>query len=302
VLPPEAVRRARRGPASGPESRLRERLDAYIQRSLPKTEVRRALREYFGDRMDLDEKTLEFDPETVDAEWPAFLDWLLYDFRISEGQTPMTRFLAERGHSLPADERAILEEWQDTTVGLLEVMDLDPGKSLTLRDVFTGESFQVREVRGSLSAARWDLLSNRVIRVKGEKQLAGPGTLFRPSDRDGLVQHITAQYKAFQRERPDASWRDFFRAKPLIFHRYAEELTRNYRPPALYTAEGHPVVLGRLRYAVRDHSRLLAALSAAPDIEETTQPDDPPGTRQYAWLRTGQPSATSRRFPDPKAG
>ncbi|MBI3120668.1 MAG: SEC-C domain-containing protein [candidate division NC10 bacterium] len=287
---------------SGPESRLRERLDSFIERSLPRTEIHRAMREYFGERMDLDERTLEFHPETVDAEWPAFLDWLLYDFRLSGGQTPLAKFLADRGHSLPADERAILEEWQDSVIGLLEVADLDPGKSLTLRDVFTGETFQVREVRGSLSAARWDLLSNRVIRVQGERQLAGAGILFRPSDREGLVQHVTARYDAFRREHPDASWRDFFRAQPLIFRGYAEQLARDFSPPALHTAEGHPVVLGRLRYAVRDHGRLLAALSAAPDFEDTTQPDDPAGTRQFAWLRTGPAERYVTEAPRPEDG
>lgn len=287
---------------SGPESRLQERLDTYIERSLPKTEVRRAMREYFGGRMDLDERTLEFDPDTVDAEWPAFLDWLLHDFRLSGGQTPLARFLAERGHSLPAEERAILEERQDTAVALLEVVDLDPGKSLTLRDVFGGETIQVREVRGSLSAARWDLLSNRVIRVQGERQLAGAGILFHASDREGLVQHVTAKYETFRRGHPDASWRDFFRAESLIFHRYAEQLARDYRPPALYTTEGHPVVLGRLQYVVRDHRRLLVALSAARDFEDATQSDDPPGTHQYAWLRTGPAERHVTEVPRPEGG
>ncbi len=287
---------------SGPESRLRERLDSFIERSLPRTEIHRAMREYFGERMDLDERTLEFHPETVDAEWPAFLDWLLYDFRLSGGQTPLAKFLADRGHSLPADERAILEEWQDSAIGLLEVADMDPGKSLTLRDVFTGETFQTQEVRGSLSAARWDLLSNRIIRVRGERQLAGAGILFRPSDREGLVQHVTARYEAFRREHPDASWRDFFRAESLIFRGYAEQLARDFRPPALHTAEGHPVVLGRLRYAVRDHGRLLVALSAAPDFEDTTQPDDPTGTHQFTWLRTGPAERYVTEAPLPAEG
>ncbi len=287
---------------SGPESRLQERLDAYIERSLPKAEVHRAMREYFGERMDLDERTLEFDSETVDAEWPAFLDWLLHDFRLSDGQTPIARFLGERGHSLPTEEHAMLEGRQDTAVGLLEVVDLEPGKSLTLRDVFSGETFQVREVRGSLSAARWDLLSNRLIRVRGERQLAGAGILFHASDREGLVQHVTARYEAFRRGNPDASWRDFFRAESLIFRRYAEQLARDYRPPALHTVEGHPVVLGRLRYAVRDHKRLLTALSAAPDFEDTTQADDPPGTRQYAWLRTGPAERHVTEVPRPEGG
>jgi tetratricopeptide (TPR) repeat protein len=287
---------------SGPDGRLRERLVEYVTRSLPRADTDRALQEFFEGRFDLPDRRLEMVETEAQADFGAYLEWLIHDFRLSTGQTPITRFLAERGQGLPAEERAILEEWQDAVVGLHEVIDLEPGKSLTLRDVFTGETFQVREVRGSLSAARWDLLSNRVIRVQGERQLSGSVTAFNAPDREKLVQHVSERYDAYRRQRPDASWRDFFRAEPLIFRRYAEQMIRDYRPPALHTPEGHPVMLGRLRYEIRDLSPLLAALSTAPDFEETTEPDDAEGTRHFAWLRTGPAKRWVKEGPRPEHG
>ncbi len=287
---------------SGPDDRLRERLVEYVTRSLPQADVDRALQEFFEGRFELPDRRLQMVEPEAEADFGAFLEWLIHDFRLSTGQTPIARFLAERGRSLPAEERAILEEWQDAVVGLHEVIDLEPGKSMTLRDVFTGEMFQVREVRGSLSAARWDLLSNRVIRVQGERQLSGSVTAFHAADREGLVWHVSERYDAYRRQCPDASWRDFFRAEPLIFRRYAERMVRDYRPPALHTEEGHPVMLGRLRYEIRDLSRLLAALSTAADFEETTERDDPAGTRQFAWLRTGPAKQWVKEGPRPEHG
>jgi|GEM_PF-967337 len=287
---------------SGPDGRLRERLVEYVTRSLPQADVDRALQEFFEGRFDPAHRRLEMDETEGEADFGAYLEWLIHDFRLATGQTPIARFLAERGHSLPAQERAILEEWQDAVVGLHEVIDLEPGKSLTLRDVFTGETFQVREVRGSLSAARWDLLSNRVIRVQGERQLSGSVTAFHAPDREELVQHVSEGYDAYRRQHPDASWRDFFRAEPLIFRRYAERMVRDYRPPALHTEEGHPVMLGQLRYEIRDLSRLRAALSTAADFEETTERDDPAGTRHFAWLRTGPAKRWVKEGPRPEHG
>ena len=287
---------------SGPDGRLRERLVEYVTRSLPQADVDRAPQEFFEGRFELPDRRLQMVETEAEADFGAFLEWLIHDFRLSTGQTPIARFLAERGHSLPAEERAILEEWQDAVVGLHEVIDLEPGKSLTLRDVFTGETFQVREVRGSLSAARWDLLSNRVIRVQGERQLSGSVTAFNAPDREKLVQHVSERYDAYRRQRPDASYRDFFRAEPLIFRRYAERMVRDYRPPALHTEEGHPVMLGRLRYEIRDLSRILAALSTAADFEETTERDDPAGTRHFAWLRTGPAKRWVKEGPRPEHG
>jgi len=283
----------------GPDQRLRQRLMAYVETSLSRAETHRAMREFFGEQFDPDSKRLALDSRGGEAAWPAFLEWLIHDFPLSAGCPVIARFLTERGHTLPGDERAILEEWQDAAVGLHEVLDLEPGRSLTLRDVFTGETCAVREVRGSLSAARWDLLGARMIRVQGEPFLCGTITLFRPKDREGLVRHVTERHQRHCSDHPSASWREFFHAESLIFHRYAERLTREARPPKVYTPEGHPVMLGRLRYEVRDSRRLLKAVAAAQDFEETTDPDGPADRRHFAWVRTGPAERYVKEAPLP---
>jgi hypothetical protein len=181
-------------------------------------------------------------------------------------------------------------------------MDLEPGRSLTLRDVFTGETCTVREIKGSLSAVRWDLLGARMIRVHGEPFLSGVITVFRAADREGLVAHVKEHYQAYCRDHRGASWREFFRAESLILHRYAERLVREARPPKLCTTEGHPVMLGRLRYDVRDSGQLLKALAAAPDFEETTEPKEPADTRHFAWVRTGPAERYVKGAPHPTGG
>ena len=296
----EGASEARR--TESPDQRLRQRLMDYVETSLPHAETHRATGEFFGEQFDPDRKRLALNSRGVEADWPSFLEWLIHDFRLSAGCPVIARFLTERGHTLPGDERAILEEWQDAAVGLHEVLDLDPGRSLTLRDVFTGETCTVREVRGSLSAARWDLLGARMIKVRGEPFLCGTITLFHPKDREGLVRHVTERYQGHCRDHPSASWREFFRAESLILRRYAERLTREARPPKVHTPEGHSVMLGRLRYEVRDSRRLLKAVEAAPDFEETTAPDGPADVRHFAWVRTGPAERYVKAVPLPSEG
>jgi hypothetical protein len=285
-----------------PDDRLRRRLMAYVETSLPRAEAHRAMREFFGGRFDLDSRRFALDSRGLEVEWPAFLEWLIHDFRLSTGQPPIARFLAERGESLPADERGILEEWQEAAVGLHEVVELEPGRSLTLRDVLTGETCTVREVKGSLAAARWDLLGARVIRVHGEPFLSGTVTVFHASDREALVGHVKERYLAYCRDHPGTSWREFFRAESLILHRYAERRVREARPPRISTTEGHPVMLGRLRYDIRDARELLKSLAAAPDFEETTEPGGPAEMRHFAWLRTGAAERYVKAAPRPADG
>ncbi len=280
------TRESRRG-REGPDGRLLDRLVSYVPRSLSRAELHRAAHEFFGEPLDLAVEALRRGTDEAEDEWSLFQHWCIYDFRLSTGQTLIAQFLAERGPSLPPDERAILEEWQDTAICLYEVLDLEPGKSLTLRDVFSGEIHRVGNVRGSLSAARWDLMAARLLRVRGEPQLEAVASFFSAHAREELVRHVSEWYEAYRRQHPRASWPDFFRAEPLIFRRYAEIMMRQDRLREVYTAEGHPLMLGRARYDVRDYRRLVAALSGAPDFVEEVPPDDPPGQRHFTWLRTG---------------
>jgi tetratricopeptide (TPR) repeat protein len=290
------------GKSKSPDQRLRQRLMTYARTAIPQADMHRAKREFFGERFDPELKDLALDAQGREEQWPAFLEWLIHDFRLTSGRPAIAQFRADRGQTLPPEERSLLEEWQEAAVGLREVVDLDPGRSLTVRDVFTQETFTVREVRGSLSAARWDLLGGRMVRVNGEPFLWGVMTLFRARDREDLVAHVTERHQDYCRAHPDATWPDFFRANSLILRRYAERQVQERRPPKVYTAEGHPVMQGRLRYEVRDSRRLVRALASAPDFEETTDPGDPATTRHFDWVRTGPAERYVKQKPLPPEG
>jgi hypothetical protein len=127
-------------------------------------------------------------------------------------------------------------------------------------------------------------------------------TLFHARDREDLVAHVTERHQDYCRAHPGATWPDFFRANSLILRRYAERQAREAKPPRVYTAEGHPVMQGRLRYEVRDSRRLLRAVTSAPDFEETTDPGDPATTRHFDWVRTGPAERYVKQRPLPSEG
>jgi hypothetical protein len=61
-------------------------------------------------------------------------------------------------------------------------------------------------------------------------------------------------------------------------------------------------MLGRLRYDVRDPHRLLRAMAAASDFEETTEPSGPASIRHFAWVRTGPAERYVKQVPLPAEG
>jgi hypothetical protein len=62
---------------------------------------------------------------------------------------------------------------------LYEVVDLEPGHSMTVRDVILGgDPVSVEEKLGSQSAARWDRIAGRIVTFNGKRYFTGALLLF----------------------------------------------------------------------------------------------------------------------------
>ena len=59
-------------------------------------------------------------------------------------------------------------------MSLYEVVDVDPGRSVTVRDlILGGEAVTVNEKLASQSLARWDRLAARIVTVNGKEHFTG---------------------------------------------------------------------------------------------------------------------------------
>lgn len=89
----------------------------------------------------------------------AFQDPLVLDLVLTEGGW-FEEFVAQRGPLLPEDELALAEEWLGVDRSVHEVVATDPGASLTLQDLRTGDELVVTERTLSRTARvgeRWAL-------------------------------------------------------------------------------------------------------------------------------------------------
>lgn len=74
----------------------------------------------------------------------AFQDPLVLDLVLTEGGW-FEEFVAQRGPLLPDDELALAEQWLGVQRSVYEVAATDPGATLTLRDLRTGDELVVTE-------------------------------------------------------------------------------------------------------------------------------------------------------------
>jgi hypothetical protein len=112
------------------------------------------------------------DPDLLSSMAEMVRDPLVIDIAIWEGGGAEA-YLAQRGELLPADERQLIEELIEEGRRLWEVIAVDPGTDMTLRDTASGDHVTVTEHLGSLERESGELLVARVARLEDQNQLVG---------------------------------------------------------------------------------------------------------------------------------
>ena len=106
------------------------------------------------------------------AHYPLFFAWAVYERKI-EGRPVASWYLEAQGRNLMAHERDWLAAQLRAWLSVWEVLDVEPGKTVRLKDLLTGEERTVSEVKGSQDLARHLLMLARVVDHAGLSLLAG---------------------------------------------------------------------------------------------------------------------------------
>ena len=131
---------------------------------------------------DIDEQALEDALGEASGVLSAFIVEDFFTARFGENGelNVIDDYLGRRGWRETDPARRYLEAVRDSRVLLYEVLDTDPGRSLTLRDLLLErEAVRVSEHLGSRAAVRWDRLAARIVEVDGTRYFTGALLSFR---------------------------------------------------------------------------------------------------------------------------
>ena len=220
-------------------------------------------------------------------------------------------YLKRRGWREQAPTRRYLEALRDSTVSLYEVVGIDPGRGLTLRDLLLGgEAVSVQEKLGSRSMAQWDRLVSRVVEVNGRSYLTGAILVLGHEASRELLSAIDEVCRELERNvrrecrktgetppPPSVVRKMLLREASLapMFTEYwlSEIIVRTRAPmPTVQNADGEPVMFCEARFPVEgDAAGLAAALDGIEGFER-----DEEGGRRWTWLA---PKGERRRAAPP---
>ncbi len=124
---------------------------------------------------DMDRALKDFFSDTSYSEEldPFFNEWLVFDFKLSNGLTPLEDYYLNNPHKIPMYELQVYKNIQDNAYGLLEVLRVDTGKGMLLRNLNTKKEYYVEEYQATFSFKKADLFFSRIARVNGGFKLMG---------------------------------------------------------------------------------------------------------------------------------
>jgi len=193
------------------------------------------------------------DFEDREEHVPLFFAWATCERKI-EGRPAAGWYLEERGRHLMAHERDWLEAQLRSWLSIWEVLEVEPGKSIRLKDLLTGEERMVSEVVGSRNLERHLLLLARVVDHAGLSLLIGshPQPLPPAAGQEALDQF--REEMELGKQVSAAELRESDRPTYLIdIWEEAVEALRNRPFPQMRNTDGEDLVF------IKDHYKLLGA-------------------------------------------
>ena len=222
------------------------------------------------------------------AEEPGLAPhWSTYHFRV-RGSTALARYLDHSRKESPPLIIEFLEAQAAAWLSVWEVTAVEPGKSLTLRDLLSDEQRIVWEKAGSETLVVRDALLARVVDFKGDTLLCGSHSRpLPPLDAAKVVRRVRGR-RWRKKAVPVERLRDEDIGRYLI--RQWEDAVdaldeRSDILPDLRNTDGDPLLLTIDHFDISSGSvqEVTAALAGLDDAESSIVDDDP----VYEFVRSG---------------
>ncbi|MFQ5478668.1 MAG: YecA family protein [Candidatus Binatia bacterium] len=245
---------------------------------------------------------LEFASVCFGSEWERFsrdfvdvsealqlaLPWSVYHFEI-EGETVLDWYIEESGQRITRAERAWFAAQKAAWLSVWEVTAIEPGATVTLRDLLSHESRCVIESGASQELVVRDVLLGRVVDHEGVSLLCGvhPRPL-PPLDAAEVVRRARGRLRR-KRAVPVERLREERFGRYLI-KRWEEAVgaldRRSADPPDLRNTDGEPVLLTTDHFRIEPGARaeVEARLAALEGVERPESDEDP---AVYSFLKPG---------------
>lgn len=190
------------------EMKIEEDVLAFLIQTKFKKDVERAEKNFY--------RTYEEEiNETVSVDFNA---WLIYDYKMEEGQSFIQKYLEDTRTSLTDQEKEFIINRKKSFLSLYELKEIRKDQGV-LRDVFTKLDYiinlnQIKKINVG------DLILSRIIEFSNEYKLVG-GKLYIPSMfKITIEKNIFEEYERYKNTNKYGTWQKFLKENSILLQKY----------------------------------------------------------------------------------
>jgi hypothetical protein len=221
----------------------------------------------------------EISEEMIGRVAPLFWPWFIFNWEYDpveaevslsgpENRTVAELYVEERASKLDLMERLLIESINRVPYSFWEVLSVVKGRSIKLKNIFTGACIEVQERTGSEHLNPADLLFGRAVSVDGVGMLMGLApTIIPPGRKPEIIQ----MRKRLRHDQSDITDETLFEWDTEIRDLYFRIDHALHSMPQLCNTDGHPLEFHRLIYEVRSAAEAFEKLC---DLCVTMKPEE----------------------------
>ncbi len=227
--------------------------------------------------------------DDAEAGMQFIVPWAIFHHEV-QGKPAVEWFALEEADNISWRERELIDAQRQSWIGIWEVRESVPGKSMILADLLSGEKRLVQEATASRTAVARDVIMGRVANFGDVSVIDGMYPFPLPPDEAshvvGVVQDLLKSKLPIAIER----LREYSTALLIVdtWRAAVEDYTkRRSTPPRLQNTDGDPFVLtvDRYQFAPADRNTIEAALEALKNTSMIEDTED--GTRSITFFKAG---------------
>lgn len=161
-----------------------------------------------------------------------FTDWFVFDYKQPDGRYLIQTYHEEVQGELSEHQLTVLNGWLNANPsGAYELRSYE-GQILSLRDITTGEDYEVFEASGRGNVEIGEVILARILPVHDQLEFSSSPAYLPADEIQDLPEKLKAAEDAYQVDHPDASHEEFMRDNSyLTVHHALAQAERVKRPP-----------------------------------------------------------------------
>lgn len=203
-------------------------------------------------------------------------------------------YLQRRGWKESRQGKIYLQRLRETPFSLYEVVDVEPGKSVTVRDLIRPlPPVEVIEISGSKQITTLHHLMLKVVELDGQWYFSGSLLQIPSQALEPLVQRLKEAMQASGLSLSVEKYSEEVGTIKAILHAYALDMMAEaigylVSGPQVFNVEGDRILITEIRFPVKDAERVTRILNAHPEFERAdTEEDEKPF---WNWLFLKNPA------------